>query len=173
MPAPSTWKLKRNVVIKGYKGGGSLAYPDFELPAGLKLKPITSGLNQKGFYLDELPKNIFPVGSGIRHDATHYGVHISLEDAEEVPGAMDPDWWTSKKLTPEAIAEARKDVWVPYATARKNEKLLTIEMGLGKSVRVVHAGVGVLYKGTDAAKAIEIFTNTYHDRVTGIIPEKD
>lgn len=172
MPAPSTWKLKHPVTIKGFKGGGFLAYPDFELPAGLKLKPITSGLKQKGFYLDELPMNIFPAGSGIRHDATHYGVHIHPDHAEEIPGAMDPDWWTNKTLTPEAIAAARKEVWAPYATARKNEKLLCIEMGLGKSVRVTHGG-NVLYKGTDAAKAIEIFTNTYHDRVTGIIPEKE
>lgn len=113
MPAPSTWKLKHNVVIKGYKGGGSLAYPDFELPAGLRLKPITSGLKQKGFYLDELPKNIFPIGSGLRHDATHYGVYIHPDHAEEIPGAMEPDWFTNKPLTPEALKQARKEIWAP------------------------------------------------------------
>ena len=162
MPAPSTWKLKHDVTIRNYKGGGSIVYPAIELPAGLRLKPTTSGLGQKGFHLDEFPVNLFPRGSFLLHDASHYGLPISPEDAEEIPGAMDPDWWTNKTLTPEAIEAARKEVWAPYATARKNEKLLCIEMGLGKSLRVVHAGVGVLYKGTDAKKAIEVFTLTYN-----------
>lgn len=160
MPAPSTFKLKHPVTIKGFKGGGSLAYSDFELPAGLRLKPITSGLREKGFYLDELPTSIFPVGTGLRHDATHYGVYIHPDHAEEIPGAMEPDWFTNKPLTPEALKVARKEIWAPYATARKNEELLVLELNAGTLVRVVH-GKKTLYVGKDAEKAIETFNNAY------------
>lgn len=160
MPAPSTFKLKHPVTIKGFKGGGSLAYSDFELPAGLRLKPITSGLREKGFYLDELPTSIFPVGTGLRHDATHYGVYIHPDHAEEIPGAMEPDWFTNKPLTPEALNVARKEIWAPYATARKNEELLVLELNVGTLVRVVH-GKKTLYVGKDAEKAIETFNNAY------------
>lgn len=53
-----------------------------DLPAGLRCKPITEGTTAGKFFLDELPLELFPANSFIRHDATYYGIVLEPEEVQ-------------------------------------------------------------------------------------------
>jgi hypothetical protein len=82
---PKRFVTAREITISGFRGGSAFpkGYEDFKVPAGLRCKPIMEGSTSGKFWLDELPRDIFPPNSFIRHDATHYGVVIEEADVVE------------------------------------------------------------------------------------------
>jgi len=70
-------KTKNTTVAWKWAEGGTLG-----IPAGLRVKKITSGGTAGKFFLDELPASLFPLGSISRHDATYYGVILDPSQVE-------------------------------------------------------------------------------------------
>ena len=124
MTTKHIYKTKQEVVITGYYGGGSphAPYDPFTIPAGTRCQQVTHGGGRIGFYLDEFPANLFPGGSCIRHDVTHYGVHIPDEAVEDVtPAPIDLP--SGKNMSPSSLALTmdvmRCTALIPYATERR------------------------------------------------------
>lgn len=162
MPAPKIrlYRTNKAILIQGFKGGAPLPYPDFQIPAGLRCKAITEGGTAGKFFLDELPKGIFPPGGFLTHDASYYGIVLEPEDVDDVT-PMDPDWPSNKPMTAEAIEAFRLEQQAPYATARKNEKLLTLYVHFDGTYSVVYDRVTTYGPTRDVEKAIESFNRQY------------
>jgi hypothetical protein len=56
----------------------------YDLPAGLRVKPITPYPTQTRplYWLDQLPEELFPLGSIQRHDAIHYGLVLEANQVQ-------------------------------------------------------------------------------------------
>lgn len=157
---PLFFHTKRELTISGFKGGSRLPYPDFKIPAGLRCKPITEGGTAGKFFLMELPTAIFPSQSFLRHDATHYGIVIEAEDVVDLT-PKEPDWPTNKEMTVEAVLAFRKDQKAPYATAKKDEKLLTLYVHFDGAYTVVYDKATVFGPTEDLQAAIDEFNTRY------------
>lgn len=154
------YRTNKAILVQGFKGGASLPYPDFTLPAGLRCKAITEGGTAGKFFLDELPRDIFPSGSFIRHDADHYGVVIEAADVDDLT-PMAPDWPSNKPMTREAIETFRAGLAAPYATAQRHEKLLTLYVHYDGTFSVVYDRETTYGPTTDLDAAIGAFKLCY------------
>lgn len=165
------YKTKCPVDIRGYYGGSAFAYPDFQIPAGLLCTP--SGMHGQ-FFLGQLPKDIFPEGSGLRHDAVHYGIFIDAENVEDVtPPPIDIP--SAKEVSLAALAQgmvkAQKETVAPYASKREGFfwVFLNIRMNGNFIVVVRHeddrTGT-VVYEGPCATDAIAAWNGPYPERCT-------
>lgn len=74
-------KLKRNLENFYFEVAGGTVVHTVNLPAGLKVRPIKGRAGE--YWIDEFPPKIFPKGSMILHDATHYGIVVKEEDVED------------------------------------------------------------------------------------------
>lgn len=162
MPAPKIrlYRTNKAILVQGFKGGAPLPYPDFTIPAGLRCKAITEGGTAGKFFLDELPKGIFPPGGFLTHDASYYGIVLEPEDVDDVTPKV-PDWPTNKPMTREAIETFRVQLSAPYATAQKNEKLLTLYVHYDGTFSVVYDRVTTFGPTTDLDAAIGAFKLCY------------
>lgn len=72
-------------VTKIFRGGSVFPEPySVTLPAGLRCKPMHPPKPELSkFWLDELPYDLFPKCSAIRHDAYYYGITIEPEEVIE------------------------------------------------------------------------------------------
>lgn len=155
-----TYKTKHPIEIKSFRGGSNLPYADFTLPAGLRCKAISEGGTAGKFFLNELPLDLFPANSCIRHDAEYYGITLDAEDIETTPDPLPADWGTNKLLTPDALEAAAATAQVPYATAQLAGRLLTLYLSLNGTYSVFYGptATGMLvYAGPDALMAIDAF----------------
>lgn len=167
-PTPRSYRTKEPVLISGFTGGGSLPYADFTVPAGLRCRPTLDGRGNKGFFLDELPPELFPSGSCLRHDATYYGVMLPVASVEDItPPPMD--WPCTKDITPEgvvnALAQAVAETVVPYAMKRIKGTYVFLGLKPGQLGFIVTRRVGevleakeeVLYNGFEVEGALRAF----------------
>lgn len=153
------YETKCPVDVRGYYGGSALGYPDFQLPKGLKCTP--SGM-QGQFFLDQFPKEIFPLDSGLRHDAEHYGIFIDAENVVDVtPPPMDIPF--GKEISPSALVlamiQAQKETLVPFASKRHGFYWTFFSLRTNGTYRVERRHdevlqLTVLYDGADAFDAV-------------------
>lgn len=160
MTKPRIYKTNKAILVQGFRGGSNLGYEDFTLPAGLRCKAIHEGSTAGKFFLTELPTDIFPPNSFIRHDADYYGVVIEAADVDDLT-PMEPDWPSGKPMTVEAIEAFRLEQKAPYATARKNEKLLTLYVHFDGTYSVVYDRETSFGPTTDLLAAIGAFALCY------------
>ena len=150
-----TYRTKEPIVIRKFRGGSNQDYPEFTLPVGLRCKP--TGAPGK-FWVDQFPPDIFPSGSGIRHDATHYGIILDEACVETTPDIVpeEKDWHTNKTLTPDAIRAAAVVARVPYATSKISGKLLVLYICISGGYAIEYDGEA-FWSGYDVTSAIHMF----------------
>lgn len=158
-----TFKTKCDITIKGFYEGSTLSYPDIYLPKGMRCIP--SGVQGK-FFLDQLPKEIFPSGSCLRHDAEHYGIFIEAENVEDVtipPVGIPSTKEVSVAALTRGMTSARKETVTPYASKRQGFFWVFLNMRMDGTyiVAVRHEeamNATVVYEGQSASDAIAAWT---------------
>jgi hypothetical protein len=157
---PRIYKTNKAILVQGFRGGSPCPYPDFTLPAGLRCRAISEGGTAGKFFLTELPRDIFPPNSFIRHDADHYGVVLEAADVDDLT-PMKPDWPSNKPMTHEAIETFRAGLSAPYATAQRHEKLLTLYVHYDGTFSVVYDRETTFGPTTDLEAAVGAFKLCY------------
>ena len=104
------FKTRCPFLVQGFQGGAVAPYPDFYLPKGLQCA-FRSTRSKHPYILDELPEDIFPLGSSIRRDAQEYGILIPVDYIEggfavmDTGASEDPE----ESVTGLSLVEAMRD----------------------------------------------------------------
>jgi hypothetical protein len=75
-------KTNKDYLVKGYKGGGTITYPDFIVPKGTRLTHMTtSGIDKNYHFVDDF-SFLGEDEYGLKHDLKFYGLNVTKEYVE-------------------------------------------------------------------------------------------